>query len=87
MKTKLGGFLICAAALAPMPATSLAARSDLLFAAAPLGAVIAAQGNQALREIRDEARLCLLGQKPAPPAAFKVRRNRAQPSVRISPAI
>jgi hypothetical protein len=61
--------MLCAAlitALLPAVAGSHADRDAADVLAAPLGLAIAVQGNEALRAIRHEARVCLASQKPAP---------------------
>jgi hypothetical protein len=68
-KTKLCAALIGATALVPLAADSHAERNASEFVATQ-GFAIASQGNQALRDIRREARLCLRSQKPAPLDAF-----------------
>ncbi len=69
-KTKLCAVLIGAASLAPLSGGSHPVADASGFVATPLGTAIASQGNQALRTIREEARRCLLSQKPAPLEAF-----------------
>jgi len=68
LKTSLYGALIAVAALTPALADSCDVTAGYVIT--PLGAAIAAQGNQALKKIQSEARLCLRSQKPAPLDAF-----------------
>ena len=68
LTNKLCVALICAAVMSPAGARlpGQPADADSEFVATPLGRAIASQGNQALRTIRSEARLCLRSQKPVP---------------------
>ena len=59
---RIGFALICAAAALPAGAN----RIDSNVYADSLAVAIAIQGDQALRDIRREARLCLRTLKPAP---------------------
>jgi hypothetical protein len=59
---RIGFALLCAAAAMPAGAK----RMDADFSASPLAIAIAVQGDQALRDIRREARICLQSLKPAP---------------------
>jgi hypothetical protein len=59
---RIGFALFCAAVAMPAGANRL----DADAAASPLAIAIAMQGDQALRDIRHDARLCLQRLKPAP---------------------
>ena len=62
MQNTLGFALVLAAVITP----AAASRMDAETAWSPLAVAIAVQGDQALREIRRDARVCLRDLKPAP---------------------
>jgi len=61
-KIQIGFALLCAVAAAPAGANRLDAESGV----SPLAFAIAVQGDQALRDIRRDAEVCLRSLKPAP---------------------
>jgi hypothetical protein len=80
LRTQLIAVLVGAASLAPVSANSHESASGLVIT--PLGTAIAAQGNEALRANRREARLCLRSQKPVPlDALIDVKRQVAPTEV------